>query len=114
MNDASSPEPPVPERRGSRLILGSLLGLAPIPIGLLIGPQEIFNQLQRTLHGVAVFYFLITAVCGLTCGLIQSGGLENKKLSSIFLGVLTGILIAVFNIFVVFFTGCCCSAVSNG
>jgi hypothetical protein len=82
------------------------LGLAPSPIGLLIGPVNIFESYQ---HGkiLFVFYVILNLACGCGCGIGQSGGFKSKKAGDIVRGVFAGIVIGAFNAIIVFFAGCC-------
>lgn len=104
-DDPLQPEEPKPKGRGGMLWL--LAGLAPIPIGLLIGPAKIFNSLANQDQKLAWFYAGIVFICSVACGIGQSGGFKSKTGGDIFRGVVAGVFIGVVNFVVVFFAGCC-------
>jgi hypothetical protein len=99
----------LPEKPSKGWLIWLLIGLAPIPIGLLIGPLKIFDSFQSGHRLFAVTYIVIAAVCGMLCGIGQADGFKTKKISRVLTGCLAGILIGIFDFGIVFFAGCCCA-----
>jgi hypothetical protein len=101
------PKTPPPKR--PLWLIWIFVGLAPIPVGLLMGPENIFTSAQNKNNSLWLLYAVIAIVCSVACGIGQAGGFVTKKPSQIVGGILAGIFIASFNCFVVFFAGCCSS-----
>ena len=87
---------------------GLLWGSAPIPIGLSIGPREIFQSLdgRGSLH---VIYLIVAILCCSVAGVGQLGGFKTRRAADIMLGVFLGCAFGVVNFIVVFFAGGCSS-----
>jgi len=84
-----------------------LLGIAPIPIGLLIKPLPFTGADSYTQPVRLVFFLVLTLGCSMVGGIGQCGGIKERSFRNIALGVFAGIWIAALNSFVVFFVGCC-------
>ena len=104
----SQPEKPKPASGLWQLWL--LLGIVPVPIGLLIGPINVFNSVQGPNRSLLVRYTVVTAILSLICGIGLCAGFRSRKMENqavrILAGVLVGFAIAGINLFVVFFVGC--------
>lgn len=84
-----------------------LLGIAPIPVGLIIKPLP-FPDFDLYAQPVRLAFFVVlTLACSVVGGIGQCGGFKEKSFRNIALGVFAGIGIAAFDVFVVFFLGCC-------
>jgi hypothetical protein len=95
------------DRQGDNGYLGwFLLEIVPIPIGLLIGSMNIFDP-SRASKGHFAFFLSFTLLCTVTGGIGQCGGFKTRHWKHIISGVLLGIPIAVFDLCVIFFAGCC-------
>lgn len=104
------PQNSAPEKNG---YLGwFLLEIAPIPLGLLIGSMRVFDSIQNGSKGLFVFFVILTLLCSVVGAFGQFGGFKKRSARNIALGIFAGICIAVFDVFVVFFVGCC-SAIGN-
>lgn len=82
------------------------MGLAPIPIGLLVGPAKIFQSFDQKGH-LHVIYLIVAVLCCSVAGVGQLGGFKTRRVADILLGVVLGSAFGVVNFIVVFFAGCC-------
>jgi len=84
-----------------------LIGIVPIPIGLLIGSAELFDSLQSGRRASFISFAIFTILLSVAAGIGQAGGFTTKRLKSIAVGVFGGIWVATFDMLVVVFIGCC-------
>jgi hypothetical protein len=106
LDQGNVPQPENSQSSGSVRLAWLLLGIVPIPIGLLIGPVNIFNSIQGSNKSSFEGYAVITAILGLASGIGVAGGFRSRKIVNIVGGIFTGLLMAGFSVFVVFFVGC--------
>lgn len=100
--------PPENPRPAGAWLLWFLLGLAPLPIGLLIGPIQFFNAIQNSQNkSLLVTYTAITGVFTFASGIGQTGGFKTRKVTDIAGGIMLGLGLGGLNLLVVFFAGCC-------
>jgi hypothetical protein len=90
----------------NRPFLWLVFGLAPIPIGLLLGPANIFHSSEKR-GALFILYFVIGGLCSFICGIGQANGFQSKRAGDITRGLLAGAVLAFVNLFVVFSAGCC-------
>jgi hypothetical protein len=110
-NEPSEPKP-FPERQDSATDNGERLGwllleFVPIPIGLLTGSIHIFDSIVNGTKGLFIVFATLTLACSVIGAIGQWGGFKKAGLGRFAAGVFVGIWIGVFDITVVFFTGCC-------
>ena len=113
-NALTSDQEPVVPQQSSAPENGGYLGwflleIAPIPIGLLIGGMRIFDSAQNGSKALFVAFGVLTLLCSVVGGVGQFGGFKKKSFRHIALGIIAGLGIAVFDVFVVLFIGCCSS-----
>jgi hypothetical protein len=72
-----------------------------------MGPLNIFNSYQNQDKVLCLVYASLAGVCSLVSGIGQSGGFGTRRMVNIVSGICVGIVIGLFNFFVVFFAGCC-------
>jgi hypothetical protein len=89
-----------------------LLGLVPIPIGLLAGPLRLFDDASQGRHRSSILFALVTFAITLTAGNLFSHTPVLKGVKAILVGIFIGIMMGVLDLSVIWFTGCC-SAISN-
>jgi hypothetical protein len=97
----------LPDPKKRNYFLWLLVGLIPIPVGLLIGPTRIFDSAAGHDKSLFLFFALMTVWFSLICGMGLSAAFVTKKLSDILAGILAGLGIGAVCVFVVFFAGCC-------
>jgi hypothetical protein len=108
MNPHAHGEPNLPRKpAGKGWLIWIFIGLAPIPIGLLIGPAKIFNASENQNNPLWLSYVALTGICSLLCGIGQAGGFRSRKASDFLWGSMIGVIIGTLNFGVVFFAGCC-------
>ncbi len=97
----------LPDPRKRNYFLWLLVGLIPIPVGLLMGPTRIFDSATSHEKSLFVFFGLITVIFSVLCGIGLRDAFVTRKLSDILAGILAGLGIGAVCVFVVFFAGCC-------
>ena len=83
-----------------------LLGIAPIPIGLLIGSAELFDSLQSGRRASFISFAIFTILLSVVAGIGEAGGFKTRRFKPIVIGVFGGIWIATFDVLVVIVIGC--------
>jgi hypothetical protein len=110
LDQRNVPRPEDSRPVGNLWLVWMLLGIVPIPIGLIIGPINIFDSIQGSNKSLFECYAVVTAILSLICGIGQCGGLRNREMANkvvaIVAGVLVGFALTGINLFVVFFVGC--------
>ena len=107
-NDRYPGSKKTPNKKGNRI--GWLfLGLLPIPIGLVLTQLHLVAIRSDPLAGLFTFFNILTLAIGLTSGVGLSWGPESKDSDSIMFGLFVGFSIAVFDLSVIYFAGCCCA-----
>jgi len=97
-----------PTSQAGEAWLWFLLGIAPIPVGLLIGSVNLFDSFQSGDRRAAFMSFaILTTLFGLASGIGSSGGFKTRRFKAIAIGVFFGIWITLFDMLVVVFIGCC-------
>ena len=104
------PQSENPRPSGGVWLIWMFLGIVPIPIGLLIGPINIFNSGQGPNKSLFLHYGIMTAVLSLVSGIGLCGGFRRREMGRIIVGMVGGIILGFaitgINLFAVFFVGC--------
>lgn len=110
LNQGDAPQPESPKPESAIGLLWLLLGIVPIPVGLLIGPINIFNSAQGPNKSLFVRYAVATGILSLICGIGLCGGFRSRRMANIVVGVAGGIVLGAaitgLNLLAVFFMGC--------
>ena len=83
------------------------VGLAPIPIGLLMGPGNIFTTFGTGTKNLLVGFVVLTSILGVAAGIGLSGPKNKRMVLRVALGLFLAVWIVSFDLSVVFFVGCC-------
>lgn len=89
-----------------------LLGITPIPIGLLMGPENIFTTFGTGGKGLLVIFVVLTSILSVAAAIGISCSIRKKVFVKVALGLFLSIGMVAFDLSVIFFIGCC-SAISN-
>lgn len=110
LDQGNVPPPENPKPARALWLVWMLLGILPVPIGLLIGPIKLFNSAQGSNHSLFVRYAVLTAVFSVIGGIGLCGGFTSREIGNRVVGVLGGIILGFaitgINLSAVFFVGC--------
>lgn len=114
LDQGNVPPPENPKPAGALWLVWMFLGIVPIPIGLLIGPIQLFNSAQTSNNSLFVRYAVLTAVLSVIGGIGLCRGLTSRKTGStsvvvVLGGIILGFAITGVILIVVFFVGCAAS-----
>jgi hypothetical protein len=89
-----------------------LLGITPIPVGLLLGPLGILNSYNHEPRALFKLFTAATITLTVTSGVGLSTGFRKSAMSKIPFGLILAVCLTAIDLSVIFFAGCC-SGLSN-
>lgn len=87
-----------------------MLALAPIPLGLLLDPLQLFNIAiggETKYPAPLIVFQVFTMLCCITGGIGMCGGFQKDKLGARIGGVAIGLVLWLLDAGIVLFIGCC-------